>query len=165
MEIKDKCCTLSLSMICNYPKGQGYFMSEQDKQAKPKRKAGINGCSGGSRALPEVIEYLPNQVTPMDMASAALAGIKRALQSQGIDDSYMARKWKNLLEAVEVKRFAKDGEIVTEVQDPDLDIQLSAAREVSGILGHRVERSVHDIRRQTLIVISNIPRPGDDEPA
>jgi hypothetical protein len=77
----------------------------------------------------------------------------------------MARKWKNLLEAVEVKRFAKDGEIVTEVQDPDLDIQLSAAREVSGILGHRVERSVHDIRKQTLIVISNIPRPGDEEPA
>ena len=80
-----------------------------------------------------------------------------ALQGEGIDEVFMARKLKDLLQAQGRQWNPKEG---SWDKFEDYGIQLAALREIAKIFGlYPTQEEKRDSKKQTTVIVIDVPRP------
>ena len=80
-----------------------------------------------------------------------------ALQGEGIDEAFMARKLKDLLQAQGRQWNPKEG---SWDKFEDYGIQLAALREIAKIFGlYPTQEEKRDSKKQTTVIVIDVPRP------
>lgn len=109
------------------------------------------------------VAFEAGQITPPDLAQAALAQIHKAFKEGGITPERLAKKLSALLEAKRVVTASHLGEITDEKEYDDPSVQHATVVTCLKAGGFWVERSQVDVnKRQTVILIGGIDRTPVD---